>query len=639
MARMHPDILELEYTESEAEIFVYEELRKQLDETFHVFHSVTWTGSRNIRGECDFVIFSKKHGFVTLEVKGGRIEMVDNTWYSTTRANERFRIKDPIKQARYAQWAFRDLYKACFKEFFSGIFTWAVCFPDSAFVPSFHHKDLNQYNVLHAGNLGHIRKWIEELFHYTRPGERDEVLEKKEAENFLSLFNVSMKLPRSILFTLHKQREELENINQFQDYLLDLFDDKNRVGFQGAAGTGKTWIAIKKAARLAERGKRVLFLCFSNDLERYIREHLAGFRSVRVTTFHSFAVAVLADVIISAAGSAKHDFKRFIRDLFRKVPRPRQDSFDPEEFELDSADIKALVRRIAGLREGAGLGPLVAHYKDEGILDEDLLDIFACLLPSDAGGYGSSGFYSDRLPKALLEVFEDYRLQDQFDAIVIDEAQDFEENWCDCITYFFKSRQDRTIYIFYDDNQSIFRNVGELPVVRLIAHRGLGNFIFHLRNNLRNTQEIHDYAVRTTGMGSTAHSMDIRGLEPEEASFRSSEEVRRYVGKILHDLVTVHGLAGSSITVLCNVPLSDSPFGHFSEIGGFTLVPEGPAVRTNEIVYRTISQFKGLESDIAVVVLDYKAKTAEPHHRITPELLYVGFTRAKYMLYAVKLGE
>jgi hypothetical protein len=637
---MHPDILELEYTESEAEIFVYEELRKQLDETFHVFHSVTWTGNRNIRGECDFVIFSKKHGFVTLEVKGGRIETADNTWYSSNRDNERFRIKDPIKQARYAQWAFRDLYKACFKEYFSGIFTWAVCFPDSSFIPAFHHKDLNRYNVLHAGNLSHIRKWIEDLFRYTRPGERDEVLEKKEADNFLSLFNVSMKLPRSILFTLHKQREELENINQFQDYLLDLFDDKNRVGFQGAAGTGKTWIAVKKAERLAERGKRVLFLCFSNNLEHYIQQHLAGFRSVRVTTFHSFAVTVLADAIIAASAGAKHDFKRFIRDLFRKIPRLRQDPFDPEDFELNSADIKALIRKIAGLTEAGGFGILIGRYKDEGILDEGLLDIFSCLLPpEDAKAAGDSGFYSDRLPKALLEVFEDYTLQDQFDAIIIDEAQDFEENWCDCITYFFRHRQDRIIYIFYDDNQSIFQSVGELPVVRLIAHRGLGNFIFHLRNNLRNTQEIHDFAVRATGLGSTAHSMDIRGLEPEETSFRAPDEVRRYVGKILHDLVTVHGLSGSSITILCNVPLPDSPFGHFPVIGGFTLVPDGPVERSDEIMYRTISQFKGLESDIAVVVLDYAPKMAEPHHRITPELLYVGFTRAKYVLYVVKHGE
>lgn len=639
MALMHPPSLEREYTESEAEIFVYEELRRQLDDSFHVFHSVTWTGDRNIRGECDFVVFSMTRGFVTLEVKGGRIESLDNSWYSVTRTGERHRIKDPVKQARYAQWAFRDLYRNHYGEYFSGIFTWAVCFPEASFSESFHHKDLNRYNVLHAGNLGRIRAWIDELFRYTRPRQRDGGLSPREAENFLSLFNASMKLPRSILFALHKQREELENINQFQDYLLDLFDDKNRVGFQGAAGTGKSWIAMKKAIRLAERGKRVLFLCFSNNLQDHIRERLKDFPGVRVVTFHSYALSVLAEAITLPAREAAADFHRFIREVFRRVPRRRKDPFDVEDFRPDASGIKTLLRAVTEIRDDVDFTDLIERYRREDLLDEELLSLMEHLLPCRVcGEEGLNGmFYSNRLPRALLQIFEEYTLRDQYDAIIIDEAQDFEENWCDCITFFFKSPQERTIYVFYDDNQSIFRNIAELPVVRLIAHRGLGNFIFHLKRNLRNTQEIHNYAVRATGHGSTALSMDIRGLEPEEADFTGPEEVRRHVGDLLRDLVTTHGLSASSIAVLCNVPIRDSPFGYFPQIGGFTLQPDGIPGSGKAVMYRTISQFKGLETDIAIVVLDYTAPVEEPHHRITPELMYVAFTRAKHLLYVVRL--
>ncbi len=635
MAVLHPEVLELEYTESEAEIYVYEELRRQLDDSFHVFHSVTWTGNRNIRGECDFVIFSKKHGFITLEVKGGRIELADNVWYSYDRNGKRFHIKDPIKQARYAQWAFRDLYHSCFNEYFSGIFTWAVCFPESAFSAGLHHRDLNQYNVLHAGNMSNIRNWIEELFRYTRPKEMREILETKEADRFLSLFNVSMKLPRSILFALHKQRDGLENVNMFQDYLLDVFDDKNRVGFQGAAGTGKTWLAMKKATRLAEKGKEVLFLCFSNNLEQYIKRSLGPFRNVRVHTFHAFALLVLADFIVAAEGrgEAGRELARFIFDVMRRSGPRYQDAFDKDSFEIDSVSIQVFLRRLVALRSSAFPDRFLDRYRDEGMLGETFLSVMEHLLPLG----GESDFYSERLPKALLDVFEEYALKSQFDAIIIDEAQDFEENWCSCIMYFFKSRQDRIIYVFYDDNQAIFRNVAELPVVKLIAGRGLGNYIFHLRKNLRNTQEIHDYAVRRTGLGTTAISVDIRGLEPEEAAFDSPDEVRRYVGRLLHEFVTVHGLASSSVVILCNVPISHSPFGNYPEIGGFVPDPDGPADRKNEILYRTISQFKGLESDVAVVVLDHTAKIEEEHHRLTPELMYVAFTRAKYLLAVVEL--
>ena len=431
MAILHPEVLELEYTESEAEIFVYEELRRQLDDSFHVFHSVTWTGNRNIRGECDFVIFSRNHGFITLEVKGGKIELLDNVWYSLDRYGQRFRIKDPIKQARYAQWAFRDLYHSCFNEYFSGIFTWAVCFPEASFSADIHHRDLNEYNVLHAGNLNNIRKWIEALFRYTRPKDLQETLKTKESDRFLSLFNVSMKLPRSILFALHKQREELESVNLFQDYLLDVFDDKNRVGFQGAAGTGKTWLAVKKATRLAEKGKEILFLCFSNNLERYIKKNLGEFKNIRVHTFHSFALLVLADFIVASEGRAEagRELGRFIRDVMKRAGPRFQDNF-----ELDSISIQLFLRRLASFRYGSFPEDFLARYREEGLLSETFLLVMEHLLP-----FGRDyDFYSERLPKALLDVFEEYALKDQFDAIIIDEAQDFEENWCDCITYFFQ---------------------------------------------------------------------------------------------------------------------------------------------------------------------------------------------------------
>ncbi len=375
---------------------------------------------------------------------------------------------------------------------------------------------------------------------------------------------------------------------------------------------------MKKTVRLAERGKKVLFLCFSNNLEEYIRERLSGFPDVKVATFHSFALSVLADFVASVTKSSAREFLRLLSEIFRRVPARRHEEFAPSDFAPNPAEAKALLRRFAALDEGIDFGGILDAYREKSGLDPVLISVLGALLPSGQGGVaGRSRFFSERLPKALREIFEEYSLRAQFAAILIDEAQDFEDNWCDCILALFKNRQDRIIYIFYDDNQSIFQGIGDLPVVRLVAGRGLGNFIFHLRKNMRNTQEIHDYAVRVTGLGTTSYSMDIRGLEPEESVFRSSEDVRHYVGKLLHDLIAVHGLSASAITILCNVPLGASPFGHFPTIGGFTLAPEGGLAKKTDVAFRTVSQFKGLETDVAVVVLDYAAPVEEVHHGIT----------------------
>ncbi|MBN2510533.1 MAG: NERD domain-containing protein [Spirochaetales bacterium] len=622
MAIMYPSVINQEFVESQAELFLYNELQRQLDDSFHVFHSMTWTGNRNIQGECDFIIFKKDMGFIALEVKGGSIEVIDNTWYSINRFQQRIKVKDPVKQARYAQYAFRDLYRATFQEYFAGIFSWGVCFPESKIRDDFHHRELNQKNILHLGNIDRIYHWVVDLFNFTRPNHMRKLTEQ-QAQNFLSLFNTNLRFTRSILFSMKKQEEELEVVDHFQEYMLNLFDDKKRVGFQGAAGTGKTWIALKKVMRLADEGKRILFLCFSSNLKNYIARKLSGIATVTVETFHSFAIKVLAD-FITAIVSSQHieqDFTSFIKKLYLAAG-------EIEYYEED--DYLGFLRWISTIGVIDDCRGILENSRVR--FEETLYSVMHELVCNEGG----RDFYSDKLPSALGIIFNEYTLKDQFDAIVIDEAQDFEDKWCDCINYFYRNQQDRVIYIFYDDNQSIFRKNETLPVVGLLNTSQLGDYIFHLKNNVRNTSAIHRFAIAKTGLGSTAQPMDIEGIDPEEYTFTSRQEARDHVAAIAQQLLEDHGLNRSGITVLSNASFETSLFRDSGMLAGYRLEPE---IKTHSkgIRYRTISQFKGLESDVVLLILDYTSSDEEEHHSITPELVYVGCTRAKYVLYVFNI--
>jgi hypothetical protein len=58
------------------------------------------------------------------------------------------------------------------------------------------------------------------------------------------------------------------------------------------AGTGKTFIAIH-AARLAhERGEKVLFLCYNSMLADYLKDKMANYPLVKVTSFHALMLEV-----------------------------------------------------------------------------------------------------------------------------------------------------------------------------------------------------------------------------------------------------------------------------------------------------------------------------------------------------------
>ena len=53
--------------------------------------------------------------------------------------------------------------------------------------------------------------------------------------------------------------------------------------------------------------------------------------------------------------------------------------------------------------------------------------------------------------------------------------------------------------------------------------------------------------------------------------------------------------------------------------------------------FRTIQQFKGLEADVVILLVHNRPEDAGDHHR-SPELLYVGCTRARHLLYVVNVG-
>jgi len=77
MARLYPPSIAQIESIPDSEKSLFERL-KNLDDSYHIFHSVTWSDRKD--GECDFVIFNELKGFIALEVKGGRIDFDGKRW-------------------------------------------------------------------------------------------------------------------------------------------------------------------------------------------------------------------------------------------------------------------------------------------------------------------------------------------------------------------------------------------------------------------------------------------------------------------------------------------------------------------------------------------------------------------------------
>ena len=100
----------------------------------------------------------------------------------------------------------------------------------------------------------------------------------------------------------------------------------------------------------------------------------------------------------------------------------------------------------------------------------------------ETGGRDESDFWEVELPRLMAERAADLTDGQRFDSFVVDEAQDFAEDWWTPLLKALRDEVDGGLYLFSDENQRIFARFGRPPVelVPLV-----------LDHNLRNTKQVH----------------------------------------------------------------------------------------------------------------------------------------------------
>ncbi|MEM5948321.1 NERD domain-containing protein [Spirochaetia bacterium 38H-sp] len=619
MAIMYPASLPETAEISYAERIIYSALKKNLSDKYSIYHSFQWTEDKNIPRELDFIVVNPDKGFIVLEIKGGTISIESDTWY-TNNEKGKYKIKNPFSQARNGMYFLLDHFRHVSKENFSGMANYAVCFPQTSYDASYIHPQMNKNNVLFNQHIDTIAEWIEELFVF--PSYKANQFSSSHIPIFCNMLKPTLHMHLSIRAAMETQKEEISRLDFFQDYLLDILEDKNRAAFQGTAGTGKTWIAIKKAMRLAREGKKCLFLCYNKYLRQQIAEIIDSIQGdteknkPHIYTFHGYANHLLREYLFFLTRQDDKQetiFLEISRRLYpdRKIDKP----YD-------------LIGLLSGQESIAEPWEIIKEYQE---LDSRLYKVLESLLEENEEGY-----FDFNTPMALLTILDDPSYQaEKYDAIIIDEAQDFKKTWCDCLLKLMQSKRNRIVYIFYDDNQNIFAKKGQLPVIELINNYNVNPYLYKLRKNIRNTQAIHDYAISRTDLGKTAESIDIRGLEPKVIYVKTEREAREETGRLLTELIEQEKIANKNIIVLTDTSVKDSAFREEKQVGPFKLTESGKGDSGKYVRLRSVRRFKGLESDAVILVLHPETKKLEKRN----ELLYVAITRARFLLYIIEIEE
>lgn len=228
-------------------------------------------------------------------------------------------------------------------------------------------------------------------------------------------------------------------------------------------------------------------------------------------------------------------------------------------------------------------------------------------LPDYPKGEAPPEFFKEELPLALMEAVE--ALGPQFDAIVVDEAQDLSNAWLDSLLLTLREPDSDFVWLFSDDNQRVYESELEIPD---------GFFRYDLTVNCRNTQAIHAEVLKK-----------YRGeIEPEvlgppgrEVELFQSDDQAATVSSVIERLCGSEEVLPQDVVVLSSHNIDGSKVGA-SPPAGYTFEreakPLGPHIR-----FSSIRGFKGLESPVVILC------ELEDLDDTMDQQLYVGLSRAR----------
>jgi ATP:corrinoid adenosyltransferase len=513
--------------ETESERDVWTALCDQLGPQDLLLANVHVT-SRRQDHELDMVVGLEGYGVVVLEVKGKGISYQDDEW--VVRHRGRARSTDPVKQAREGMYAMRDSLYAFSRwgDRQRVKFGHAVVFPYDTFPDGFSLPDCPRWRITDRLQLDQLVDRLRQLLDQQDVPYRQADLD--DLDTIEDWRYGRMPLQRDLVAQAGDREADADRLTADQAVLLDAIRLLGRAEIRGGAGSGKTWLALEQARRLAHQGKRVALLCYSRGLATYLQRRTEGW---------------------------------------------------------DRKHLPAYVGTFHGLGDAWG-----AEVRTDN--DTDL------------------AYWEHELPAQMVALANGLPEGRKFDAVVVDEVQDFADAWWEALLAALKDPGSGQIYVFADDGQRVFPRFADTPI-------SMPTLL--LDQNLRNTRQIAETfqplgATRMRPAG--ADGPEVQFVEcPAEQAVNEADDA---VDRLLDD-----GWRPEDVALLTTGSRHPVQLEQV-EINGQTGYWESYWDKDN-VFYGHVLGFKGLERRAVVLALNEAGGRDRSRER-----LYVGMSRATDLL-------
>ncbi|OVE69034.1 hypothetical protein CCS79_08900 [Clostridium diolis] len=233
-------------------------------------------------------------------------------------------------------------------------------------------------------------------------------------------------------------------------------------------------------------------------------------------------------------------------------------------------------------------------------------------------------YYNIQLPLAAYYAIEELKDELRFDAIIIDEGQDFGEEYWLPLDIALRESENSWLYVFYDENQRLYSRASTFPIAQ--------NDTFPLTRNCRNAKPVHELAYKYYD-GEPVDDSGIDGIKPIPLEADSYQAQAKQIIKFIVKLINDENVKPESIAVLVACTNSTNKKSIYDLLCAEKL-PENVFWSIEEhfskksVLIDTVKRFKGLERDVIFLWVNQESI-------VDDALMYVGISRAKSALYVV----
>ncbi len=244
-------------------------------------------------------------------------------------------------------------------------------------------------------------------------------------------------------------------------------------------------------------------------------------------------------------------------------------------------------------------------------------------------------FWKETAPVMLCNALEmmDQGNWHRFDAIVVDEAQDFAANWWLPLQLLLDDPDRGLIQIFSDEDQAGVYGASQGYPTNLIE--------LELLDNCRNTRAIANFASGIFGKAASSFTLTPKGISPQIHDAEQLVERRAKVARRIFNELCEQGFKPSQIAILSPYSSASdkSSLKHLGKVRTLSVLGDDKCLsrwREDRVVWgSTVKAFKGMEAD-CVILCDIGTECIELS--AIPDT-YVGSTRAKHILHVIPSDE